>query len=217
MECGTFALAGAGDPSSAKPHGIKLAPTGLAGSAPPASGVAVEWKMHSGSDGFKQLNAIAEGVGNIKAMIAFQWLVGDHGHARLPEVLGDGIQMLHQKGRMGLLRRPEVCLHPEMDAQRAPLEPRPAPFGEIGGLGYFSEAEEAGVERTGQRLPTGGHGKLHMVKTVNPEGGCAHGCLFRKKPGNAPGSAGPLFQGREGNRGTLGRGRWRAWLIGIFR
>ena len=90
--------------------------------------------------------------------------------------LDEGGEALDQQRRVGLARRAEVLLHPEVDPGRAQLEPAPAPPGELRRLRHFREAERIGVELARRRLATGGHRQLDVIDATERGGfrGVAH-------------------------------------------
>ena len=86
-------------------------------------------------------------------------------------------EAVDEQRRVGLARRAEVVLHPEVHASGAELEPAAATAGEGRRLGDLDEAEHVGVERPGDRLTVARHGQLDVIDAPQARlgvVGCAH-------------------------------------------
>jgi hypothetical protein len=84
-----------------------------------------------------------------------------------PFRLQDGTQMLEplgHEGGVGLPRRREALLDPEMQLAISNAEPAATPLHEVRGLRDLRKAEEISIEVTGAALPTRRHGHLHVVE-----------------------------------------------------
>jgi hypothetical protein len=84
-----------------------------------------------------------------------------------PFGLQDGTQVLEtlgHEGWVGLPRRCEAVLDPEMQLAAANAEPAATPLHEVRGLGDLGKAEEISIEVTSAPLPTRRNGHLHVVE-----------------------------------------------------
>ncbi|GGV80788.1 hypothetical protein GCM10010228_52940 [Streptomyces massasporeus] len=77
---------------------------------------------------------------------------------------GVGVDARHPQSGVGLARRPEVLLDPQVQLHRPGPEPAPAPPGELGRFRYLGHAEDADVVRPQPLLAAGRGGELDVVE-----------------------------------------------------
>lgn len=103
-------------------------------------------KRSSSRESFHQLDAVAEGIGDIEAVIPFQRLALDRRMACLFETGAKPGQILDQKSGMRLSRGTKVLLDAKMHPYIVRLEPASAPRGKGGWLRHFPHGEERAIE-----------------------------------------------------------------------
>src|SRR4051812_49423764 len=95
---------------------------------------------------FEQLDAIAERIVNVRAVVAFEQVVGFCRVSGCFETFHERRQVIDQQSRMRLLRRTEIILDAEVQFERADLEPEAAAFIESGWFRDFDQAEKLAVK-----------------------------------------------------------------------
>jgi hypothetical protein len=117
----------------------------------------------------EQLDAIAERVVNVGAVVACEQVVGLRRVSGGFEAGDERRQIIDEQSRMRLLRGTEVVFDAEVKFEGADLEPETAAFIQSGRLGDFREAEEIAVERAALFFFAVRHRKLDVV-----DGGGGH-------------------------------------------
>ena len=112
--------------------------------------------------GFHQLDAIAEGIVHIDAVIAFERFIVLHRVARCLELLLKSWQIFYEQCRMRFTSRPEIRLDAEMYFEITSLEPAAPTFGEVCRFWHLFDTERVPIKRSRTFLAARRHGQLHM-------------------------------------------------------
>src|SRR5437879_2012444 len=102
--------------------------------------------------GLHQLDAVAERIVCVHAVVAVQRLILHHVTPSLCEGTHEATHVLHHQGHMCLGAGPELLLDAEMDLDAGTLEPAPAPGGKQRRLGDVRYPQRALVEGDCVRL-----------------------------------------------------------------
>lgn len=116
------------------------------------------------SEGLQQLDAVAEGVGDVGAVEAGKGLVASDRESGIGAEGDHGLQVADEESGMGLFRGTEVVFDAEVQLGGAGVEPDAAAGGEVGRLHALLEAEDSGVEGAGVVFTAAGHGQLDVME-----------------------------------------------------
>lgn len=115
------------------------------------------------SDLLQELYTVTEGISDERPLISIERdISGQHVSSR-PEPLPEVGEIVDQKRRMRLLRRPERGLHAKMHLDQPALEPASASSRQCLWLADFFEPEERAIERSRLRFSPRGHRQLDVV------------------------------------------------------
>ena len=128
------------------------------------------------------------------ALVSLQGRLGGVGfNSRGPKSLKQTIQVADPESRMCLARRPEICLHAEMELDILRLQPDPAPPGKLCRFGDFGETQNIDVERTRLGFLSLRHGNLDVVDGMDGHADLRLKRLARVDPGFKPAENGSDF------------------------
>jgi hypothetical protein len=109
-----------------------------------------------------QLDAVAEWVGDIVAVVADKRLILDDGATGGSQSGDECSQIRHKKGRVRARRR-EILLHAEMHLDVILLEPAAAAGGKMSRFRHLQKPEQIPVKATRLIFAAFRHGELPMV------------------------------------------------------
>jgi hypothetical protein len=119
-------------------------------------------------DGRHDLKSVAERIGGVEADKASQLGVFNRWSAGSCEGRAQGVEIAHDESRMGLGRRPERGLDPEVQLGVViDLEPAATASPQMLGLVDFFQAEHSGIEGTSRAFATGRHRELDVMDPEN--------------------------------------------------
>src|SRR5581483_8964423 len=113
-----------------------------------------------------QFDAIAERIRDVNPMETFQRFVGHNRIAGFSATPDEIIQPCYQQRGVRFLCRPEILLYSKVDFERAIFKPYAAAFGQMFGLWFLGQAEDAAIETPCPVFPFGRHGELYVFDGV---------------------------------------------------
>lgn len=117
-----------------------------------------------------ELDSVAERIGHVDAVVAFEGLVLFHGEPGRCDDPCDAADLVDDEGGMSFRCWAKVRLDTEVDFQIAIFEPAASTDCEVSGFGHVSDAEYPFVESDGIGFTACWHRQLDVVKTDDSHG-----------------------------------------------
>jgi len=118
---------------------------------------------------FQKFETVSEGVGDVEAVGAGEWLAGIGRNAKDFQAGLKGGDVAYGEGRMGLFRRREGAFNADMKLLRAAGEPDTAPRLQVRRLLDLLQAQNLAEEAAGGFLAAWRGGKLDMIDPFDCE------------------------------------------------
>jgi hypothetical protein len=112
---------------------------------------------------FHELDAIAEGVTHVNAVVARERVIGRDHESSGAAGTNDGLEVRHQQARMGLDGGPKIPLHAKMDFDSSIFEPAPPALCQCGRFRPLREAEHIPIEASRELFGSFRHCELHVI------------------------------------------------------
>jgi hypothetical protein len=128
------------------------------------------------TNGFDELNAIAEWIADVDAVQALPDFV-----SACSEPCDEGVQVAAPQRAMRLARRAKVQLHAEMNFQLTALAPTAAALSKVGRFLRRRNPESSVVQRACEIFASGGHRQLHAIQTRHAPGRDHHTPSYRRE------------------------------------
>jgi hypothetical protein len=116
------------------------------------------------STSFQKLDSIPEGVQHVDAVESFERFVRGRRKAGCQTTGCQFREASHQKRGMGLSCRTEIRIYAQVEPKSAAPEPRTPSPGEIRGLHFLGQPQDARIESARRRFLARRHRKLDVIE-----------------------------------------------------